>query len=43
MIALWDENKDDGLLYGYCTYEGKVPIPMTPAGRVFTNNFFTIN
>ena len=30
----WDGDKDDGLLYGYCTYEGKMSIPMTPAGRL---------
>ena len=35
----WDDNPDDGLLYGYCTYKGKVSISMSPAGRPFINIF----
>ena len=30
----FDDDPDDGLLYGYCTYAGTVSIPMTPAGRL---------
>ena len=28
----WDDNKEDGLIYAYCTYDGTVSIPMSPAG-----------
>ena len=36
----FDDDKDDGLLSGYCTYTGKVNIPMTPAGRICISESF---
>ena len=28
-----DDNPNDGLLHGYCTYSGRFSIPMTPASK----------
>ena len=40
---VWDDSKDDGLIYGYCTYAGTVSIPMAPAGNLFLSNFICLN
>ena len=33
----FDDDKEDGLLYGYCTYTGKFSIPMSPASMFYRN------
>ena len=30
----FDDNNEDGILYGYCTYAGTFSIPMSPASTL---------